>query len=459
LVAVDANRIQEHHLEEEETSMILDLRRSCNRTRTLLTALALALFLPLPAGGGAGSYATVAAQEPVTLDIWIFEGEETLLPALEAAFEAENPNVNVEITLIPEDQYVVKIDTALAAGSPPDIGYLYDRRWVKAGRILSLDETIAAHEIDLEDLNQGIMGNCTVDGQVYCLGSYTGAVPLLYNKTMFDEAGLDYPSATKPMTIDEYAALAAQLTVPSDDITQQIWGGSAEEPYWWMHRTNMFSEDARQVEGFVNDEPTKHTYQVLADMVQAGHAPSASIMESLGGAESESLFLQGQLAMVIGDFAQITDLEAAGVDYGVATLPVEQEGDAPYLPMWTDSFAVFSDSDTPAEAADFVAFLGTEGQRLRVEVTGQPPLSANAAEEFGWAEQGNTEGRQQFLQTVAGGSPLMFVPGFWEVASPLEDAFNQMAAGEVTADILDELAPRMQESLDDAWTTWEQISA
>ena len=177
--------------------MNLDRRRSCNRTRTLLPALALALLLPLLAGGGAGSPATVAAQEPVTLDVWIFEGEEHLLPALEEAFEAENPNVNVEITLIPEDQYVVKIDTALAAGSPPDIGYLYDRRWVKAGKILPLDETIAAHEIDLEDLNQGIIGNCTIDGQVYCLGSYTGAVPLLYNKTMFDEAGLDYPSADR----------------------------------------------------------------------------------------------------------------------------------------------------------------------------------------------------------------------------------------------------------------------
>jgi ABC-type glycerol-3-phosphate transport system substrate-binding protein len=163
--------------------------------------------------------------------------------------------------------------------------------------------------------------------------------------------------------------------------------------------------------------------------------------------------------MVIGDFAQITDLEAAGVDYGVATLPVEQEGDPPYLPMWTDSFAVFSDSDSPTEAADFVAFLGTEGQRLRVEVTGQPPLSASAAEEFGWVEQGNTEGRQEFLQAVGTGSPLLFVPGFWEVTAPLEDAFNQMAAGEVTADVLDELAPRMQESLDDAWVTWEQISA
>lgn len=417
------------------------------------------IYVLLPACWLAVSSSPVAAQEPVTLDVWIFEGEEHLLPALEEAFEAAHPNVNVETTLIPEDQYAVKIDTALAAASPPDIGYLFDRRWVKAGKLLPLDEAIATHGVDLEDLNPAVIeGACTIDGQVYCLGSYTGAVVLLYNKAMFDAAGLEYPSATEPLTVDQYAELAAQLTVPNDDVTQQVWGGSAAAPYFWMPRTNMISEDARQVAGFINDEPTKHAYEVLANMVVQGHAPSSSIVQSLGMEGSSDLFLQGKLAMSISDFAEITALEAAGIDYGVATLPVEQEGDAPYLPMWTDAFAVFADSDHPAEAAEFVAFLGTEGQRLRVEVTGQPPLSARAAEEYGWVEQGNSEGRQEFLEVVGTGSPLMFVPGFGDVVSPLSDMFNLIAGGEVTAaDALDEVTPRMQESLDDAWRTWEQL--
>ena len=130
------------------------------------------------------------SQEPVTLDLWIFEGEEQLLPALKEAFETEHPNINLEITLIPEDQYVVKIDTALAAGSPPDIGFLYEQRWVETGKILPLGETIAAHDIDTADFNQAVMeGWCLAEGQVYCLGSYIGATVLLYNKALFDAAG------------------------------------------------------------------------------------------------------------------------------------------------------------------------------------------------------------------------------------------------------------------------------
>ena len=180
-----------------------------------LSLLALTLFLS-PLASGTGVAPSASAQEKVLLTLWIFEGEEQLLPALEAAFETQHPDISLEITLIPEDQYVVKIDTALAAGSPPDIGFLYEQRWVKAGKILPLGEMIAAHGIDLAQFNQAVMqGRCFAEGEVYCLGSYTGATVLYYNKALFDAAGLSYPTATTPMTVDEYAALAAQLSSPT----------------------------------------------------------------------------------------------------------------------------------------------------------------------------------------------------------------------------------------------------
>ena len=430
--------------------------------RSRLTASLIALvFILLPASRLAILPSSAGAQEPVTLNYWAFEGdlEDPFMPSLIAAFQAEHPSVTVETTLIPEDQYVVKLDTAMAAGSPPDIGFLYEPRWVKAAKILPLDEMIASHDINLDDFNQAVMhGSCIIDEKVYCLGSYTGAVVLIYNKAMFDAAGLEYPSPTEPLTIDEYAELAAQLSVPNDDITQQVWGASAEAPYWWMNRTNMFSEDARTVEGLINDESTKHAYQVLAGMVIDGHAPGSSAMQALGTEASEDLFLQGKLAMVIGDFAQIEALEEAGVDYGVATLPVENAGDPPYLPVWTDGLAIFSDTDHPTEAMEFIAFLASEGQRLRVEEVGEPPLNAAAAVEYGWAEQGNVAGREQFLQAVGAANPPMFVPGFWDVVAPLEDLYNLMASGDAAAaEALDEVAPRMQDSLDQAWETWEQL--
>ena len=158
-----------------------------------------------PSGSG------TTASGPVTLNLWIFEGEDIFLPTLKSAFEKEHPNITVKITHIPEDSYVTKIDTALAAGSPPDIGYMYEARWMKAGRVEPLDDIIASQGIDTSNYNQNAASYCDVDGKVYCLGSYNGAIMLFYNKDLFDKAGLPYPSSTEPMTVDRYADLAAKL--------------------------------------------------------------------------------------------------------------------------------------------------------------------------------------------------------------------------------------------------------
>ena len=93
------------------------------------------------------------------------------------------------------------------------------------------------------------MAGCTYEGKVYCIGTYTGAVLLFYNKDLFDAAGVPYPSSTEPMTIDEYAAMIKRLSKPSDDIKKRVWGGDAGAAYWWADRSTMFSADGRKIEG------------------------------------------------------------------------------------------------------------------------------------------------------------------------------------------------------------------
>ena len=91
-------------------------------------------------GGGGDGEATDG--EPVTLTLWAFEGEEEFFPTLIDRFETEYPNVTIKMTEIPEDNYATKMDTALAAGRPPDLGLVYEPRWLKAGAVQSLDEPI-----------------------------------------------------------------------------------------------------------------------------------------------------------------------------------------------------------------------------------------------------------------------------------------------------------------------------
>jgi multiple sugar transport system substrate-binding protein len=410
----------------------------------VLTALLLSL-----------TFTQLAAQDPVTINLWIFEGEDEFLPTVIAAFQAEHPHIMVQITDIPESEYVTKIDTALLAGAPPDLGYIYERRWIAAGAFLPLDEAIAAQGINLEDYNAGALSACAVDGHVYCIGTYTGAVLLFYNKDTFDAAGVPYPSATEPMSIDEYAAMVTQLSVASDDPATRVWGGNANVTYWWMHANSFFSEDRRTVMGFTNDEATTHTYQVMADLVAAGSIMSPSELTQMEGLD---LLSTGQLATSITDNAvALPLLENANMRWGASVLPVEKEGDPPYVPIWSDGLGVFASSAHPEEAILFSTFLGTVGNQLRLDVTGDLPLNMKLAEDNNWA--GDSEGRQEILAAVQTASPPAFIPDFFSVMSPIDEAYGGLMIedGLSAQEAFDEMTPIIQENLDEAWATWDQL--
>ncbi|HET9722239.1 MAG TPA: sugar ABC transporter substrate-binding protein [Actinomycetota bacterium] len=406
--------------------------------------------------GGDGTGVTgVTGGEPVTLTLWAFEGEEAFFPTLKERFEADHPNITLEITEIPEDNYATKVDTALAAGRPPDMGLTYEQRWFKAGAVLPLDDLIEAKSIDLTTYNQNAMSGCRFEDHVYCLGSYTGAVLLFYNKELFDAAGVPYPSATEPMTIDEFATVAAQVSQPNQDLAKRVWGTVGEAPFWWSDPITHFSEDGRTTQGYMNDAPTAHLYDVMSGLVRDGYAPTGSEFELLG---TEDLLSAGQVAMAISDnLVAIDALETNGIDWGAAPVPIESSGAPVYVASWTDQVGVFASSEHAQEAKEFVAFLGTVGNELRIEVADQLPLDSATPGAETWAAE--SEGRAEVMEAVALAREAVFVPGFWDVTSPLWDSYDAMVAGDMTPqEALDDAAPVVQDNLDQAWETWEAIS-
>jgi multiple sugar transport system substrate-binding protein len=398
--------------------------------------------------------ARARAQEPVTLNLWMFLDGTGFLESVVEAFEAEHPNIQITITDIPEDEYTTKIDTAILAGQPPDIGFPLSDRWTEAGYFLPLNEALAAEGINLDDYNAGaISRNCLIDGTLYCLGTYTGGTVLFYNKDLFDAAGIPYPSATEAMTIDEYADIVRQITKPSDNPAEQVWGGAGPEPFW-MEVALYVSEDGRTAEGYINDEATAHFYQVASDLYRDG---SVLTVTEAGLSQSQDLMAAGQLAMAVGDSVIYQPvLDQAGINWGAAPPPVETADDLPWVYTGSDELGVFNGSQHPEEATQFVVFWGTEGNRMRLEADGLP-LDMRMAEEMNWA--GESEGRQEMFAAMQLGRPTVFIPEWYLVRGPVDEALNGLMIedGLSAQEALDEVAPLVQDVLDENWETWEQI--
>jgi len=380
-------------------------------------------------------------------------GDDNLaLEEIVAAYEEQNDGVKVEITYVPEDTYATKLQTTLLADAP-DIAAPYGSDTYFS--FLQLDDVVfGANGLDVDDYNSVLKSFCGIDDHLYCLGTTVGNMGLFYDKAKFDAAGLEYPSSTEAMTFDEFAALADQLTVRADG-DAYVWGGGGDIVQAYIDPAYYLDDTGRTVD--VLNDGYVGTVETLAGMVASGTAPSAGQTLSIGGSDEgsfgvQTMFVQGRLAMFVGDNYAVDALEEAGIDYGIAPPPVVAGGDA-WVPTWTNALSIPSASKHPDAAADFLAFVATEGQEIQAGY-GQMPLLTSVAET--WA---NTEGRKELVAVSKLARVGIFNPNQWAWNAPLIDAYKLALQGDAVRPLLEEAEPKAQQANDTTWESFDQAAA
>jgi len=424
--------------------------------------LAVSLVAAACTGGDedAGSDQTGAGQtgrqEQVTLEFWSYEeGRDSPYAGVMAeAFESEHPNIHINYTYYPSENYNVKVNTAIAAGEAPDLILAFDLNLLIEGQLLPLDDVVAEKGIDLSTYNQGIIEgpgefSCSWEGNLYCLASNQDGWAVFYNKDLFDAAGVPHPAAWPPMTVDEFADIACRLT----DEDAGVWGAGV--PMFLPYEVYV-SPDGRTAEGYLNGPETVHEFDVLSGIVRDGCSPTANVIDPWD--ESVDFFTTGALAMAVADVGSSPkQFENAGIDYGV-TAPPTPPGVEPFFDVYGDNTGVLKTSDHPEEAMEFVAWLATEGQRIAFETEGSIPIDNVVAEEVDWAQ--GIAGRSDILEVLSHARPPIFIPNKWDVLGPLFDAWGYTTGGEKSAQqAMDDAAEAVQENLDNAWETWDEQNA
>jgi multiple sugar transport system substrate-binding protein len=405
--------------------------------------------------GGSDDGENTGPGEPVTLDFWVFKEIESgaFYDTLISDFEATHPNIDIELTSYPEEGYGVKVDTAIAAGKEPDLVLAFGPEDIRSRLLMPIDDVLAEQGIDLSTYSQSILGeggefSCGWEGRLYCMGSYQGVFGVVYNKSMLDAAGIPYPAVWPPMTPDEFVDMACRLT----DEPAGVWGGAVNDPMNFLPWETYVSDDGRSVQGSVNGPETVHTFDVLSQGYAQHCLPSLNVLDP--SIQGRDFIAEGSLAMALTDLLDLRTLEDAGIDYGV-TAPPTPPGEDPYFFSWSDSVGVMNTTDSPEAAKAFIAFLATDGGRIRFETTGDLPLDSTVAEDVNWAN--DIPGRLDILELATHARPAIFIPNRWDALGPLWDAWGYVTSGEKTAQAaLDDVTPAIQENLDKAWENWEE---
>jgi multiple sugar transport system substrate-binding protein len=160
----------------------------------------------------AGETTTTAAQmEPVTITMSAWDLDRTPeFQLLADRFHEINPSVTVELKEYQAgSEYDTQLTADLAAGTAPDVYVLKNLRnfaiYQEGGQLADVSDIVA----DVGAGNSAI-DFYTVDGAVWAVPYRQDTWFLYYNKDLFDQAGVDYP--TGAITWDEYADLAEQIT-------------------------------------------------------------------------------------------------------------------------------------------------------------------------------------------------------------------------------------------------------
>lgn len=167
-------------------------------------------------GGQTGSSTSSGSEDASTVLKWAIWDAKTAVywQTIADAYTEQHPDVRIEMTDLGSSDYGTVLATELSgSGSEFDIVTIKDvpgyATLVSKGVLTSLSDYVEADGVDLS-LYNGTTEQVTVDGELYQLPFRSDFWVLYYNKDLFDDAGVAYP--TNDMTIEEYDKLARSVT-------------------------------------------------------------------------------------------------------------------------------------------------------------------------------------------------------------------------------------------------------
>lgn len=395
------------------------------------------------------------------------EDEKAAYTAAVEAFEKDNPGVEVEIIVTDADQYATKLQASIAGNSTPDVFYIEQgdvMAYADNNVLLDITDIVEEKELDLNNIwEYGVNsyrydGNQVGQGQLYGLPKDVGPFALGYNKTMFEENGIELPDNDEPYTWEEFIEVGQALTKDKNgdgELDQWATGLNVNwslHSFVWSNGGNWVNEDSTEVT--IDTPEFAEALQFFTDITnEYGMTPSASQAETL---DTYQRWMNGELAFFpVGpwDVSTYNDLDFT---YDLMPWPAGSTGEsATYIGSL--GIGVSNNTEYPEEATELAIYLSTseEAQEQLVDANIQIPNLKDMAEEWASDTESSPSNKQEFLDIVEDYGKNL--PAARTYTAEWYDEFfiniQPVLDGTVTAeDYLKEVQPKMQGLLEESIT-------
>jgi multiple sugar transport system substrate-binding protein len=148
----------------------------------------------------------------ITYAFWD-ENQRAVIEEMVAAFEEENPDVDVTLSVLPWSQYWTTLQTQASSDSLPDVFWMNMpnfRLYASNGQLAAIDEDA----IDVDAYPASLAEFFVEDGERYAVPKDADTTAVWVNKALFAQAGVELPAAdwTSPRRSATRASTAAGTT-------------------------------------------------------------------------------------------------------------------------------------------------------------------------------------------------------------------------------------------------------
>ncbi|NOU71594.1 extracellular solute-binding protein [Paenibacillus sp. LMG 31458] len=350
----------------------------------LMTACAKPSDSGTPSDSGSPTSSPIPQKE-VTLKIGLPGSYDITSKKIIDGFQAKYPNIKLDIDEAPWADFTKKIVTRIAGNNPPDIWFQENAVILGYGKrgVAENLEPYLKRDLKTDDYANALLSAKTPEGKIYGIPHGINPVALAYNKTLFKESNIPFP--TDDWTYQDLIETAKKLTKDTNgDGKPDVYGfqtGNNITSGWlpWMKSVGGSALDPTLTKAMFTDQKSIQGLTQWADTIN-----KLKISPTREVAATGKLFENGKSAMVFLQYSSQVSINKSSpnLDWDTVKLPFGSDGKR-FVPMVVNEWLIYSKASKEAKEAAWTFlkyYLSDEAQGYLSESGASLPVKKSALE-------------------------------------------------------------------------------